>query len=507
MTTSSTSTPSSDRIDPRDARIATLEAELAASQERFSQLKLELDWLKKQLFGKKSEKLRPVEHSPQQIPLGDFLREKEREGDEPTITIPSHERKTKGKKRRGPEFVTPEGLRFSPDTPIVDVIVPEDVTTRDIPEDRKEYLEPEVSYRLAQHKSAYYVERIVRPKVKVKDDPKLPGLYSPPVPATLFPGSMAALSFLVGLVVQKYRFHMPLYRIHQMLQSTGITVSRMSLTNYEHRLGELLAPLANAIHKLALSRSVLIMDETPRKVWSRVDGSMKQSYMWLLYTETEVFFAMGPSRSHSVVYELLGVTRSFVLLTDGYDAYSRYAQDPRVEGKVTQANCWSHTRRLFLVAESHEKTLSLEALRRFIGKLYENEHKIRELELTGDAKRAFRQEHSKPVIDAFRPWLMEIHAKFSMIPKSPLTKACAYALERWQALTVFLDNPAVPLDTNEGEREMRPHAVGRKNYLFNMSTEGSEHVSTFYTVIQTCRLNGVDPHEYLTDVLPVLDLH
>lgn len=472
-------------------------------QQRAEELQRRVDWFSRQLFGKKSEaRAHRVEDTSTETQLwlgGDLHKPSEEIDNDETITIEQHKRKVRGAKQRGAGFVTSEGLRFGPETPIREVILPEGDETRDLPADKKEYLPPDICYKIAQHKSAYFVEKTVRPKVKIKGTE--PVIYTAPAPPSVIPGSLAALSFLVGLIITKYRYHIPLYRLHQMLKATGIVISRMTLTTLEHKLGELLTPLANAIHALALSRRVLLMDETPHKVWVEGLSKLQLQYMWLIYTETEVFFAMGPGRTHDVVYQLLGLKREYILVTDGYDAYDNYARHP--DARILHAYCWVHFRRQWIEAEKQDPATVKVAIK-FIQGIYEVEREIKNNELTGDDKKSFRQEHAKPIVDSFHEWLQETYNKNILLPKSPIAAACNYGLTRWKGLEIFLDEPDVPADTNEGEREMRPHALGRKNWLFNMSERGSDYVAVFYTILQTCKLNGVDPHDYLMDVLPQL---
>lgn len=466
------------------------------------ELERRVDWFNRQLFGKKSEVrcVRADDDTENQLWLGGELTKPEGDENEvKTIEVEKHPRSVRGSKRRGPEYVTSEGLRFGAETPVKEVVLEEGEETRSIPEEEKEYLPPEITYKLAQHKSAFYVEKIVRPKVKIKG--KEPAIYTAPLPPAVIPGSIATISFLVGLLISKYCFHLPLYRLHQMLKAVGIVISRMTLTTLEHRLGEILTPLANAIHGMALRRRVLIMDETPHKVWVESSRKLELQYMWMICTEHEVFFAMGPGRTHQVVYELLGLKLDVILVTDGYDAYDEYENHP--DSRIIHAYCWTHFRRYWIDAEKQDPTTVATALD-FIGKIYKVERKAKEQGVSGEDKKSYRLKHAKPIVDAFHDWLSDIGQKYMLLPKSPVAVACNYGLTRWNGLNVFLQEPDVPLDTNEGEREMRPHAVGRKNWLFNMSEKGSDYVANFYTVLQTCKLNGVDPHAYLSDVLPLL---
>ncbi|RKX28427.1 MAG: hypothetical protein DRP71_17375 [Verrucomicrobia bacterium] len=187
---------------------------------------------------------------------------------------------------------------------------------------------------------------------------------------------------------------------------------------------------------------------------------MKTGYFWPVYGDRdEIAFPFAPTRGHRVVVDLLeGYANT--LVTDGYGAYEKYAE--RTNGLV-HGQCWAHARRKFVEAEGSEPELCGRVLDR-ITMLYEHEATIGDWE---DAKRqAYRGEHAKPVVDAIFEELKRAFEDRILLPRSPFTQAANYALEREAALRVFLDHPRVPVDTNAVERQIRPVAVGRKNWLF-----------------------------------------
>ena len=250
------------------------------------------------------------------------------------------------------------------------------------------------------------------------------------------------------------------------------------------------------------------MDETPIKTGrlkgvGSNPGKMKTCFFWPVYgDQDEVLFPVSKTRAHGVVRELLGPFEG-VLLTDGYEAYDRYAAQ---NAKVVQAQCWSHVRRYFVESENVEPELSRKALD-LIGALYAHEAAIREQGLEDGARLEFRAMHCKPVVDNFFAWLRETSEKHILLPSSPLTKAASYALEREKALRVFLEDPHVPVDTNQLEREIRPIAVGRKNWLFCWTEVGAKYVGIIQSLLRTCQLQGVDRYTYLVDVLQRIETH
>lgn len=190
-----------------------------------------------------------------------------------------------------------------------------------------------------------------------------------------------------------------------------------------------------------------------------------------------------------------------VLLTDGYTAYQRYAE----KTGITHAQCWAHTRRKFFEAREIEpvadKALEL------IGALYQVEADIREQGLRGTEKRALRQQRSTGLVNDFFHWVNQTFERHGLLPSSKLTKALAYARERRQGLSVFLDDPDVPIDTNHLERALRPIPMGRKNWLFCWTELGAKQVGILQSLIATCRLHDINPYDYLVDVLQRVGQH
>jgi transposase len=269
------------------------------------------------------------------------------------------------------------------------------------------------------------------------------------------------------------------------------------------RAAALLEPIYYALLSSILQSPVLTMDETPIKAGRRVKGKLHTGYFWPVYgDQDEVAFPFAASRAGVVVREALG---SFcgVLLTEGYLVYARFAQ---TVNRLVHAQCWSHTRRHLLDAERAEPALVQQALD-FIGVLYAHEARIRQQELTDDAKLAYRGEYAKPIVDAFFAWLKQTLRTQVLLPTNPFTQAARYALEREQALRVFLEYPNVPLDTNHLEREIRAIALGRRNWLFCWTEVGAQYVGIVQSLIASCRLQGVDPYGYLVDVLQRIDTH
>ena len=281
-------------------------------------------------------------------------------------------------------------------------------------------------------------------------------------------------------------------------------MSRSSLTSWAQRSIELLRPIFEAQCRSVLSSTVVAMDETVIKAGRIGPGKMRQGYFWPIFGDrNEIVFHYAPSRAHGHVHEFLGDFEG-TLLSDGYQAYQAYAL-ARGEA-VTRAACWAHCRREFENARGSDPPRCAEVLD-LIGALYAHEEEIRRQDLTGPEKLAWRREHSLPIVAAIRDWVTAIRGDLSRRPRDPLLLAANYAHNQWAGLEVYLSDPEVPIDTNHLERGLRVIPMGRRNWMFCWTELGATHVGIIQSLITTCRLHGVDPYQYLVDVLQRVASH
>ena len=462
-------------------------------------LKKQLDWFKRQLFGPKSEKR--IEPNPYQLSLGEAFAAPVHDGgvrEKETITY----ERGKGPKVRPEDCVTDTGLRFDPTVPVRTIRLPV-LELNGLSGDEFEVIDVKRTYRLAQRPASYVVLCYEQPVVKLKQSQQI---VSAIMTMNVLEKSVADVSFLVGLLIDKFAYHLPLYRQHQRLTAAGITLSRATLTNLVKQSIMLLSPIVDAQRDSVLQSRVLAMDETPGKVGKskKKKGKMHQGYFWPMYGDKdEVVFTYSDSRARRVIEKLLNEQFTGTLISDGYSAYASYIEKT---SDNTHAQCWTHTRRQFFEAREDEPNLVEEMLER-IGQLYRIEKEITERELTGDAKRDYRVKHSKPVVDGIVQWIQDQQQIRTFLPASPFTKAMSYLQARVVELRVFLSDPEVPLDTNHVERELRCIPMGRKNWLFCWTELGAEHVAIIQSLITTCKLHDIDPYVYLTDVLQRVSIH
>jgi transposase len=482
-----------------EEQAATLRpAEIAAVLAENANLKRQVEWFKRQLFGRKSER-RLREPDPEQLSLSGMLTTPVPATERPpppTETVRAYQRRMRF---TGTELPEENELRFDASVPVQDILL-SNPEVADLPSAAYEVIGEKVTYRLAQRPGAYVILKYRRPVIKRKDTEEL---SCPPAPPAVFEKSLADVSVLAGLLIDKFVYHLPLYRQHQRLLQAGIRLSRGTLTQWVQRTAELLEPIYYALLSSILQSHVLTMDETPVKAGRRVKGKLHKGYFWPIYgDQDEVAFPFAASRAQAVVREALGKFCG-VLLTDGYIVYELFTQQVT---RLVHAQCWSHTRRQFVDAERAEPRFVAEALDR-IAAFYREEAYIRTHGLAAEAKLAHRGEYTKPLVEAFFAWLKQTVITEVLLPSNPFAQAARYALEREAALKVFLADPEVPIDTNHLEREIRTIAVGRRNWLFCWPEVGARHVGLIQSLLASCRLQGVDPYVYLIDVLQRVDTH
>ena len=329
-----------------------------------------------------------------------------------------------------------------------------------------------------------------------------------PAPARLIEGGLPTEQMVAHVVVAKYADHCPLYRQAQILARQGIAIDRATLAFWVGYAAAEIKPLWRLMREELLRSTKLFVDETTAPVLDPGRGRTKTGYLWVLARDDRPWqgdappavvynYAPGRGAEHAVV-----LLRGFagVLQTDGYAAYRSLADPKRTSRPATLAFCWAHWRRQwFDIAKSPPVPTATEALKR-ITELYEIEAEIRGK--SAAERRAVRQQRTKPLAGALRAWLEKTLAQVA--GGSSIAQAIRYALNRWDGLVRFLDDGRIEIDSNTVERAMRPIALSRKNALFVGSDEGAENWAMLASLIESCKLHGVNPEAYLADVLTKL---
>jgi transposase len=349
----------------------------------------------------------------------------------------------------------------------------------------------ETSERITSVKLTYQVECHVRQKYRCRCNG---AVVTAPGPAQVLPGSRYAPKFGIGVAVAKYADHLPLERQVRMMAREGLTVASQTLWDQINAIAHHLAPTYEALGRRALEAPVINVDETR---WPMM-GSLTpaKGTVWTVRSPTVSFYRILPGKSADEGRQVLHGYRGTVV-ADGFAVYEVLARDGPA---FTLAHCWSHAKRKYEEIAEHWPVACAE-IGTLIGELYAIERLVPG-PFPGDAaaqelRRHLRQERSRPVLDHIWQWATGQVG----LPRSDFGKAVRYMLERWAGLTRFVDDPCVPLDNNAAERALRGPVVGRKNHYGSRSLRGTQVAALFYTLCETAKLAGIDPHAYLLRAL------
>ena len=329
-----------------------------------------------------------------------------------------------------------------------------------------------------------------------------------PAPARLIEGGLPTEATVAQVLVSKFADHLPLYRQAQIYARQGVALDRSTLADWVGRAAFLLRPVHERLLDKLKASSKLFADETTAPVLDPGRGRTKTGQLFAYARDDRpwggtdppgVAYVYAPDRkAERPIAHLSGFKG--ILQVDGYGGYKVLAK----QGDVRLAFCWSHVRRYFYeLATPGPAPIAAEALTR-IAALYRIEAEIRGR--SADQRRAVRQERTRPLVEDLEPWL---RSKLQLISqKTKLAAAIRYTLSRWQGLCLFLEDGHVEIDNNVVERSIRPLALTRKNALFAGSDGGAEHWATIASLIETCKLIGVEPYAYLADVITrIVDGH
>jgi transposase len=322
-----------------------------------------------------------------------------------------------------------------------------------------------------------------------------------PAPARLIEGGLPTEATVAHVLVSKYVDHLPLYRQAQIYARQGINLDRSTLADWVGRAAFMLRPVHERLLMTLKTSTKLFAGETTAPVLDPGRGRTKIGQLWAYARDDRpwggtdppgVAYVYAPDRkAERPIAHLAGFKG--ILQVGGYGGYRALAE----RGDVQLAFCWAHVRRRFYeLAVAGPAPIASEALQR-IAELYAVETESRGR--SADERCARRQEKSRPLLDELEPWL---RTKLGLISqKTKLAEAIRYALSRWEGLTRFLDDGRIEIDSNVVERSIRPIALNRKNALFAGSDGGGEHWAIIASLIETCKLCGVEPQTYLADII------
>ena len=479
-----------------EARAARLEVEKAEIAEQNRRLEHLNDELRKLLFGKKSEKLG---EDDRQLSFDDIGTAVAEAGGEPATddreegTEPRRRRRSARPKLRFPAHIERRTEVIEPASTLCPCGCGEMAR---IGEDRSE--------RLDIVPAQFVVIETVRPRYACNRC-KGGGVVQAPAPASLIEGGLPTEGLLAHVLISKYGDHLPLYRLSQIFARQGLELHRAMLADWVGKASFHLRPVVDCLAAELKRSGKLGVDETPVRVLDPGRGKTKTGYMWTMVRDERPWSGADPP---GVVYRYApgrGARHGEKLLEgfsgtaqiDGYSGYNPLRRPDRPEGPLTLAECWAHARRALKdIFDSSGSPIAKAGLQR-IAAFYKIEDRIRG---EGPATRQFvRWTESAPLVNAFGVWLDEQRSRVS--PRSRLGEKLTYIANRWDGLLVFLHDGRVEIDSNFVENRIRPLKLTAKNALFAGHDEGAAAWARIATMIETCKMNGVEPYAWLKSTL------
>ena len=481
------------------AELAAARAGLMSNAVEIEKLKFQLAKLRRQKYGNSSERIEreiaQLELRLEELEASKAEAEAKAEAAPPATptTTDAAPAKTKKPRRKFPEKLPRTTVVHEPQAcPTPDC----DGALRKVGEDVTEVLK--------YIPGRFEVERHVRPAMSCR---KCETMVQAPMPALPIPRGEADASVLAHVGIAKYCDHIPLYRQSEIYARDGIELDRSLLADWNGKSAWLLEPLAQKIGEHVMAGGVIHADDTPVNVLAPGHGKTKTGRFWVYLRDERphcgsappavVFYYTPDRKGEHCRAHLASFTGH--LHADGYSGFSQlyHREKDAKPGPITEIACWSHARRLFFdVYDTNGSPIAKEALER-IGVLFDIERPI--AGKPPDVRQQVRARLAKPRLDELAAWLDQ---QLQRIPgRSELAKAIRYARSRWTALNRYLEDGRLEISNNAVENALRCVGVGRKNWLFAGSDSGGRRAATFYTIIRTCVLNGIEPEAYLRDVL------
>ncbi|BBA32093.1 uncharacterized protein sS8_0124 [Methylocaldum marinum] len=465
----------------------TLKATLAQREARIERLEFDLAQLKKLLFGARSERLATLPDIDQ-LPLWDEVPE-----DAPVASPVAF----KTVVVQSPAKNQPKRTALPAHLPREIVVLPLSAQDRQCPACGEE--RPVIGYESSERLDYVPAQlKVVETRREKCACAKCQGqLTTVPAPPQIIEQGIPLPGLLAHLLMAKYGYHLPLYRIEQIFARQGVPIARTTLCDWVIQSGWQLQPLVERMLALLKQQPVIFSDDTTVAVQDR--GKTRETRFWVyaghsppivVYDHTETRAGKHPKA------KLEGY--SGYLQADAYAGYDQIF----AAGKVLEVACWAHARRKFFeIARQTEngKRISAHEALEYIGRLYAIEREAKEQQLDAEGTRKLRQEQARPILAEFKAWLEDRLRQLA--PKTPTAQAIGYALKNWPALERYTEDGRLEIDNNRSERAIRPLTIGRKNWLFLGSPKGGQVAATVFSLIQTCKELDLNPEAYLKDVL------
>ena len=459
-------------------------------------LKEQLAWLKKQIFGAKSERI--VADLDSQ-PLLDLDLTNQAPAQEPEKENISYDRIKRPKNRGNDTISFPDNLpvrRIELDIPAEAKFCPE--TGQPLT-----CIGNEISRKLGRTPEQFFIVEYVRPKYVSKAAPDF-GVATAALPDAIIPRCPADESLLAYILTSKFADHLPLYRLAEIMQRSAVKISRQTLSNWVITLGSALAPIYDAMKAQVLASGVVFVDETPIDLQVRGKSRCQQAYIWIYAgggggDPPYRFFEFCLNRNHDHPLTTLKDYKG-VLHSDKYGAYGKLAKNKT----IIWCPCMAHVRRKFVEAEGGDPDLRRRILRK-IRYLFMLERVA--WSRPAEERLRIRQQIEKPVLEQLTQMVKDRLLAGRLLPKSNFAKALNYYMGLAPYLPNYLDNADARLDNNVAERGIRPLTIGRKNWLFVGSEDSGRSAATILSLVQTCRNLNINPQEYLEDVMRRIMAH
>jgi len=478
---------------------------LAVERQRREHLEWKLKDLQAKLFGKSSEKIHP-----DQLQL--ILEGLEAEAALDTAPESPAENQKPKRKHRSKKMQFPEDL---PEV-IIEIDLPESERSCPVTGEERRFIRWEETIKI-NYVPGYFrrlvIRRAVRALPPAVQESSGEEIDAPMITAEMpqeyrvIPGAVAGSGLLAYLLVAKYCDHLPFYRLQQIFRTRHqVQIDRTTMCHWMKRCSELLYILYEALRLELLSGDYLQIDETAVKLLDPdTKGKAKQSYFWVITRPGRgVLYWFGPGRGAEVAEELLAGFGG-KLQSDGYEVYESLAKQ---NDDLVHFGCWAHARRKFVESlESGGPDAAWYVAE--IQRLYRIETRCDEAAMSAEDRAAVRGKESVAVLAKIKARLDADTGSGRILPSSPLGKAMNYTLTRWPSLERYAEkgNGEVRIDNNPVENVIRPSAVGKKNWLFIGHPRAGQRSAIIYTIIEECRLHGVDPFAYLVDVMPKIMDH
>lgn len=452
------------------------------------QLRHELDQLKRLIFGSRHERFVPIA-PPEQLALGLDIQA----GEVPTPSVQAIAY-TRQKKTAPSNKLHTGRMKLPANLPREQVIIE---PTENVSGWIK--IGEEVTEELERIPGKLFVKQYIRPKYA---NPNGEGVVIAGLPARPIEKGIAGPGLLAQVIIDKYTDHLPVHRQVQRFEREGIKLSASTLTDWIGATCTLLEPLYEVLRKQVLGSGYLQADETPIKVLDKdKKGTTHRGYHWVYHAPQErlVLFDYREGRGREGPTECLKDFKGH-LQTDGYVVYDDFAN----KQGITLLNCMAHARRKFDEAKDNDLARASYVLTE-MQKLYALERQAKESDLSADQLYELRQQQAIPVLDNLKTWMVENYR--AVLPQSVIGQAIFYSLQRWDKLSIYTTDGRLRIDSNLVENAIRPVAIGRKNYLFAGSHNGARRAAMLYSFLGTCKMNHINPFEWLREVLTKIPEH